>query len=909
MLFAPTFPMAGLRLSAAMLFLLLGFVTNVQATDCCKPPADLEYDCDDLPYGFDPEDISDLQSLFGKPSQLCSGYTWTEIHPEVNLNSCQVGMINRRFIFIKNTGRRDTCNQVVTIEAVHEYKIYFPKDAEAYCELPNPEVLIKEELGCDLLAVSKTDARFGTGSEGCYKILRTYKVINWCEYDGESPAVQIGRDEDCDGKPGDEGVWLTRRTTGTVFLDRDEDFRNSNPSAEENDCQDNEGYWIKSSQEGRLNSVGSWKYVQHIKVYDDVRPEITFVAADPFCSYSNSCRGDVTVDFSVDETCSADKLAIKVFFFENGEAVPLTAENDIAPEALSGVFPDYQLSGRYPLGDHLFEVHVKDGCGNTGIAKIPFSVVDCKAPTPVCYHGISVSLMPLEAATDIDGDGEIDEYAMEVWVSDLLRNNSSDCTGPIKFSINRDGETPSIEQDGLLLTCNDADTVQVEVYAWDSAYNPYAEQPDGTLGGPNYQHCKTYITIREGICPEEPEPMPAMIAGRIMTYAGTPVEQVEIQVTGSMEMQTMTNNEGGFEFNVMPHQQYFLRPHKQDDLLHGVNTADAIVLTDHIMGVRLIDNPYYLIAADINNSGNVSLFDLVHLRKAILGMSESFPNNESWRFIPASHVFIDPANPWATPIPEYEAVDDMPMRWANFYAAKIGDLDGSIDDEGGRSLAAQTFLSLEDVYLEAGEVYSLEFSLAESPVLQGLQFELAFDPSNVVLEDWKEGVLTGAFLGPHRLAEGVFSVSWNNMNGEPGPLADALFSLQIRARQAGYLRDMVQLSERRIKAESYEPAGDVREITLLFTETVNEQAFRLEQNVPNPFRESTQIRFELPAAGPVRLQVFDLSGRAVYTRTAQLDAGEHVFFLSRMDLEQPGVLIYTVEAGEWRESRKMVLLP
>jgi hypothetical protein len=32
---------------------------------------------------------------------------------------------------------------------------------------------------------------------------------------------------------------------------------------------------------------------------------------------------------------------------------------------------------------------------------------------------------------------------------------------------------------------------------------------------------------------------------------------------------------------------------------------------------------------------------------------------------------------------------------------------------------------------------------------------------------------------------------------------------------------------------------------------------------PNPFRESVRIHFEVPAAGPVRLRIFDVSGRQV----------------------------------------------
>jgi hypothetical protein len=53
-------------------------------------------------------------------------------------------------------------------------------------------------------------------------------------------------------------------------------------------------------------------------------------------------------------------------------------------------------------------------------------------------------------------------------------------------------------------------------------------------------------------------------------------------------------------------------------------------------------------------------------------------------------------------------------------------------------------------------------------------------------------------------------------------------------------------------------------------------AYALERARPNPFSGETSIRFALPVAGPVSLEVFDLAGRrvAVLAR-GQHDAGLH----------------------------------
>lgn len=53
-------------------------------------------------------------------------------------------------------------------------------------------------------------------------------------------------------------------------------------------------------------------------------------------------------------------------------------------------------------------------------------------------------------------------------------------------------------------------------------------------------------------------------------------------------------------------------------------------------------------------------------------------------------------------------------------------------------------------------------------------------------------------------------------------------------------------------------------------------SFRLEQNYPNPFNPTTVVRYQLPAASAVRLEVFDILGRKVALLVdRQEGAGDH----------------------------------
>lgn len=84
--------------------------------------------------------------------------------------------------------------------------------------------------------------------------------------------------------------------------------------------------------------------------------------------------------------------------------------------------------------------------------------------------------------------------------------------------------------------------------------------------------------------------------------------------------------------------------------------------------------------------------------------------------------------------------------------------------------------------------------------------------------------------------------------------------------------------------------------------------FILGQNYPNPFNPSTKISFAVPKTGSITLKVFDMQGREVATLVnGELGAGNHetVFDASRLT---SGTYIYRLQAGEFIEMKKMILL-
>ncbi len=86
--------------------------------------------------------------------------------------------------------------------------------------------------------------------------------------------------------------------------------------------------------------------------------------------------------------------------------------------------------------------------------------------------------------------------------------------------------------------------------------------------------------------------------------------------------------------------------------------------------------------------------------------------------------------------------------------------------------------------------------------------------------------------------------------------------------------------------------------------------FLLEQNYPNPFNPSTQIRYQLPKASDVRLEVFDVLGRKIATLlNTRQEQGMHVYRLDALELGlASGVYFYRLQAGEFSATKKMLLL-
>ena len=115
-----------------------------------------------------------------------------------------------------------------------------------------------------------------------------------------------------------------------------------------------------------------------------------------------------------------------------------------------------------------------------------------------------------------------------------------------------------------------------------------------------------------------------------------------------------------------------------------------------------------------------------------------------------------------------------------------------------------------------------------------------------------------------------------------GPVSDATYTVR-----AGLLAPLVRIST----DAGYSPLT----LTQLF------------QNYPNPFNDKTAIPFELAREAGVTLTVFNVLGQPVNILVnEQMPPGKHVVEFDAGEIT-PGLFFYSLETGDFRSTRSMVL--
>ena len=89
--------------------------------------------------------------------------------------------------------------------------------------------------------------------------------------------------------------------------------------------------------------------------------------------------------------------------------------------------------------------------------------------------------------------------------------------------------------------------------------------------------------------------------------------------------------------------------------------------------------------------------------------------------------------------------------------------------------------------------------------------------------------------------------------------------------------------------------------------------FKLHQNYPNPFNPITTLRYDLPEDALVNVTIYDMTGRLVKNMVnMEQSAGYKSIHWNATNYSgqsvSAGLYLYTIQAGEFRQTKKMLLL-
>lgn len=341
------------------------------------------------------------------------------------------------------------------------------------------------------------------------------------------------------------------------------------------------------------------------------------------------------------------------------------------------------------------------------------------------------------------------------------------------------------------------------------------------------------------------------------------------------------------------------------DPLNGVNTLDLILISRHILQKEVFDSPFKLIAADADRSGTVTVFDIVELRKLIVGTYDELPNNSSWLFIDKNQVFTDTLNPFSAPFRHWINPVFGPKPWrADFNAIKIGDVDftstpNNFTGTEDRNRSVRHFNAI-DKMVNAGEEFDVQFK-GGNP-MAGYQMTLMAKGLSVV-----EAVPEGGLTKDH------FAVFSNNDRPDWAPVmtaavetGDITFTVRFKAETAGQLSEMLSIGSEITPAAAFEINGDSHPLELQFID--QEPALQSIAVQPNPWKSNTSVNFNLPTDQQVAFKICDSTGKLVYSKSAYYTAGSQQLNLMKRDLPGPGFYFYSIDSETFRKSGKMELI-
>lgn len=521
-------------------------------------------------------------------------------------------------------------------------------------------------------------------------------------------------------------------------------------------------------------------------------------------------------------------------------------------------------------GTHKATWIVRDACGQQATCTQKVTVQDGRNPTVVCFELIGM-LMYNNCSLDI---------LAEEFVG--LNLSSDNCPGPYTFTYDSLGLKPS-----YTFTKENYGINPITIYMHDAHKN---------VG-----KCETFIHFQTKCDIADPFFLP--VFGQIKGINGQKKKGINVHLEqrfnsiSTRYVITKTDINGHYSTDTIPtyYVDYKLYPEYNQELRNGLSILDIVSMQKHLLGIRTITDPYLLLAADVNDSGTYSVGDLIDLKKALLGSIDSFPSNQSFRFVRTNNIANIPYRyagdytfSMTSPLDFYRPYD--------FTMVKIGDLDQSFTLDGPR-IEERSYpmrsLILPEKQVELGEEFV--FKIGNTQDVIGMQGTLEFDPKKV------------EYIKVQSQTQQDNINTKSKENGQIGFITEEqtpVIEFVFKALQKQNLSEAFKFSNAQLPSLSVDKQLDLNKVQLAFAQ--ENKKFEFDFDIyPNPMNETLNINCNYPSNESGSLVLYSMDGRYVLNKEIKFTAGFNHFTINLSDLQAGGLLILEIKTGQYVQQKKI----
>ena len=429
---------------------------------------------------------------------------------------------------------------------------------------------------------------------------------------------------------------------------------------------------------------------------------------------------------------------------------------------------------------------------------------------------------------------------------------------------------------------------------------------------------------------------PIPVRGATLSWLGDTLTDVSYSIPFPIPDAVVADS---FEFGIPANQDGTIFAEKLDDFDPdaGVTAIDVLLTQLHILNTFTFSTPYQLLAADVNQSGTITNIDIFFMENIILqNLSTYFIDGGTladttlWRILPQGYVFPDPANPWNAPNFR-EIVNAQPVSYEdeNFLGLKLGDVNfnwmppfGGLREEvhGEVHMLAQV-----PENATPGATIKIPISTKFFRDIASYSYTLNWDPS-VLKFVTLNSKAHDPRIGIHSVERGALPLLWvqEYAQGEHLPDGTVLYELEFEVIGDIGSQALIEFGESITPMEAYTgsllryavvSSGGNTQVGLQSTSISQDdiEGYRLIQNRPNPFSQSTEILFSIPTREEVTISIYNGLGQIVWKGTDIYQPGPHSVTWNRENQHghqvANGVYTLVLTAGPYEGTLRMSIQP